>query len=193
VLPDDDPFLSVNSIAYADLVTDAAVQLIGERGLRALSQRAIAHWIDVTPQAVAAQYGSRARLLEVVLGTFAGRWVTWNRQAPWMTHLPVVRLPETPHEVRGCRVWFSLVEFAAGSARAGDDAPSGIIEWAVAEEREHVRRSLRERIPREPDDDDLDVVMALGQGLRMGLLAPVPTLDLERAKGLLGRHGILDR
>lgn len=117
------PFLEMDSAGYDDMVTDAVVTLLRERGVDSLSLGTIARWIGVTPSAMIHKAGSKAKVLEIACSTFARRWVSWWSWPSLDDPCPV-RFPESEVELHGARVWHALSELAAGWARAGDD-PGG--------------------------------------------------------------------
>jgi phosphoribosyl-AMP cyclohydrolase len=71
------PFLRLDSPNYSEMLTDAVVHVLQDRGVERLSLGGIARWMGVTPSTVIQRVGPKAVVLERVLGVFARRWLAW--------------------------------------------------------------------------------------------------------------------
>lgn len=110
-----------DSADLRDMLTDAAVSSLAERGLIELNVSVLARWIGVTPQAVTQRpggpAGARARVFHLVARTFGDRWLAWVTP-PLIADPPVIRVPETAAERHGVAVWAAFGELARGEQAA---------------------------------------------------------------------------
>ena len=183
----DDEFLRPHSLEYGDMVTDAAVEVLRDATLPGLSVRALARWMGITGPALTQRFGSRQRILEIVLTRYTRRWLGW---AGWPdpTDACPARIPESPIEIHALRVWLALHELANGEHRAGNDELSGVLTWARQEERELLGRGLDDRLARRVTDLEVDATLALLEGLRCALAVPEPKLTADEARSILAAH-----
>jgi phosphoribosyl-AMP cyclohydrolase len=189
----DDPFLRPDAVDHREFVTDAAIEVLRVDGLAGFSVRAMARWMGITSPALTHRFGSRARLLQIVLTTYTKRWLGWAGWPDSADPCPA-RLPETPIELHALRVWLALHEVVSGHSRAGDSGLEASLAWARQEERELLGRELNARLDRRSTDAEVDTTYALVEGLRCALAVPAPTLTAERARSLLAAHvGTLGR
>ena len=177
VHPHRDPFLRPDDPRYREMLTDAAVVVLGERGVDGLSIGSLARWLKVTPAAVLKRH-SRARVIELVMATFGDRWLDWSDPGP-LRRIPA-RLPGSDDEVHGVRVHRALSELARSELVAGRAAPSRI--WS--EVRRDELAGIRLRLG--ATERDAERVLALASGLRIALAEPEPTLTYEIAADILG-------
>jgi len=180
-------FVRLDSLDYADMLTDAAVSLLINRGIDELSVRAIAGWLGVTSPTVTIRGGGRDRVLELVVSTFGRRWLAWAAWPDLDDPCPV-RLPASEDEIHGARVWQALAELAGGAARAGNPVLEEVLDALRREERQFLWRDLYDRLDRPPTDRELDTTTALAAGLRARLAVASPDLTVEEARSLLADH-----
>ncbi|GAB2968911.1 hypothetical protein [Nocardioides montaniterrae] len=130
----DSPFLRLTSLHHDDVATDGVVELLRKGGIEQITMSAVARWKKVTPSAMHHQYGGRARFVEAVVDTFAGRWVRWAILPAWGSAVPM-RMPEEPAECEGVRAWSMIRALAEGERRAVRPAAAESVAWALGEER----------------------------------------------------------
>ncbi len=168
-------------IDYADrgdLIVDSVCRVIRRGGLPALSLRAVAGEIGMSPSSLLHQFDNRARLLSVSAGRVGAARV---RLATWRCHNrgPVGLLPLRQDELERARVWLAFVELAR-------------CEEAVAEVVAHVRGEERQILVRSTGLDagapELVVLAALVEGLLSAMTATLDPLPLERAERALALH-----
>ncbi|MDO7867421.1 hypothetical protein [Nocardioides jiangxiensis] len=111
-----DPFLRINSPRYVDIVTDGVVEMPRECGVDAVTMRALAAWMKVTPSALSHRAGWPDTLLLIVEG-LGRRWIAWSTHA--LAHGGQPALPRTVLERHGVRVWAVVRELAATAAVQG--------------------------------------------------------------------------
>jgi phosphoribosyl-AMP cyclohydrolase len=121
------------------------------------------------------------------LSAYTQRWLGWAAWPDTRDPCPA-RLPETPVELHGLRVWLALHEVTSGRSRAGDPGVNATLAWARKEERELLGRELDTRLDRRATDADVDTTYALLEGLRSALAGPEPSLTIDRARSLLAAH-----
>ena len=185
----DSPFLRLDNPHYAEMLTDAALCVLMDRGVDGLSVRAMAGWMKVTPESILNRY-SRAQVIELLIVTFGHRWLQWVDLPHRRDEIPT-RLPESDAELHGVRVHHALAELARSEQLAGRSGPAQIIVANRADERALLRRGLMEC---GVDDaarsgaggtDAVDGTSALISGLRLALAEPEPTLTYDRAVQIL--------
>jgi AcrR family transcriptional regulator len=108
-------------------ILDAALKLADDKGLEAVSMRALAERAGVTPMALYPHVGSKGALLDGMLGRVVGQMVTdehpaWDSAADWRERLRVL--------LRGARQlahrhpWAAALVFSRPSATA--DSAAGV-------------------------------------------------------------------
>jgi hypothetical protein len=170
------PFLRPDDPRYPEMLTDAAVIVLGDCGVDRLSVGSLARWLNVTPAAVLKEY-SRARVIELVVATFGNRWLDWSDPGPFRAF--TTRLPQTADEVHGVRIHRALSELVRGELVAGRVEPSRI--WS--EVRRDELHMLQRRLG--ATEHDAEQMLALATGLRLALADPEPTLTYETAAEIL--------
>lgn len=185
-----DAFKRPDSADLRDMLTDAAVSSLAERGLIELNVSVLARWIGVTPQAVTQRLGgpagARARVFHLVARTFGDRWLAWVTP-PLIADPPVIRVPETAAERHGVAVWAAFGELARGEQAAGNGDIAAVVADVAAVERSEVRRQLERAAGARVDGRELAGLHALTAGLRSGLASPEPPCDLAVGRELLAR------
>ncbi len=130
--PFNDPFLRPDSARYDDILADGVVHLLRAAGVDALSVRALAQWMKVTPSAVTQRAG-RAESIVLITRALGRRWLEWS--AGQM----IVGAPGPPGgeaEAHGVRAWHLVAELARTEAAAGRGAALETIDAVWARERE---------------------------------------------------------
>ena len=164
-------FLRLHSANTEDMLTDAAVHVLAAGGAEALSLKAVARWLRVTPARVS-QMVTRDRLPFVVTARFALRWTDWIEER-WQAEGVMALLPTGPAEVAGVRVWLALSEIA----RAREDCAELL---SAANTRERARLDalpLSER--------HVDLVLAATEGLRTALCRGDAPMTPAQARDVL--------
>lgn len=169
-------FLRLDSASTEDMLTDAAVHVLAEKGGTGLTMRAIGEWLRVTPPRVS-QMVTRNDLDLVVTARFAQRWAEWIEYRRWMEG-PLALLPLEPEEIAGVRVWLALREIARSRPELAE-----ILHGARRRERAVVTGLHGvDLCPAE-----LDLLEATVEGLRTRLCDPVDPLALIEARSRLTR------
>lgn len=186
--PEDEPFLRPYASSTADMLTDAAVNLLRTRGVDTLSVGALARAINVSPQAVLKDY-PRARVIELLCIGFGRRWEAWT--GPDLAHDLPTRLPRIEGERHGVRVHRALLELARAEQVRGRPSPCLMLAGLLEREQSALRYELRQLSSRRVTDDELAQVHALVTGLRLALTDGPDeerTMTWERAVAVLRRH-----
>ena len=182
----ESPFLRPYDPRLAEIVTDAAVHILGGQGVDRFSIRGIARWMRVTPAYLLNDF-SRARLVEIIAITFGDRWIDWcaGETTPGTAGF---RLPETPDECLGVRVWSALEQLAEAEWLRDNPAPTFQIGCAVEQEAELLALRLRMSAPEccPPVDAEVSGVQALLGGLRVQLARRERPMELTTAQTVLG-------
>lgn len=186
-LDDPHPFLTEISANVDDIATDAIVEALSGGGIDQISMSTVARSEGRTPAAINQRHGGRAAFLSGVVERFSVRWVRWVRGAGFLSVVPV-RLPADERDLLGVRAWPMLRALAEGEARAGRPACADHVAWALTEEREHIARHLAVRVGDRPSAGQLEVLLALADGLRNRVAAFDHPLAPEDARGLLRHH-----
>lgn len=184
---DTSPFLRPFDASFAGTVTDGAVLVLCRYGVDQFSISKIARWMGVTPSALLNDY-SRSRLLAIIMATFGDRWLEWSTSSGSLPPT-VPRLPETPDELEGVRVWSDLRRLADAAEIRGDPAARVQLGVIDQEEREQLGRRVVSLTRRccPPHPADVAVLVALTTGLRLDLAATAPGLDVRHAREVLQR------
>ncbi|NYD40167.1 TetR family transcriptional regulator C-terminal domain-containing protein [Nocardioides panaciterrulae] len=168
-------------IDYADrgdLIVDSVCRIVLRGGLPALSLRAVAGEIGMSPSSLLHQFDNRARLLSV---SAAKVGAARTRYATWACHQrgPVGLLPRRPDDLDRARVWLAFVELARS-------------EQDVAEVVAHIRDEERQILMRttllDAGAPELVALAALIDGLLSGMTAGRDPLPLECAERALALH-----
>jgi hypothetical protein len=184
------PFLRPDDRYYPEILTDAAVHVLGGRGFDRFSVRALARWMKVSPAAVLNEF-TRARVLEVINICFCRRWLAWSGSEPIFGPHPAsvpLRLPEGPDELLGVRVLTALQLLAEGERVRGNPVPGYQLDRLRDEELALLRHRLGSALRccgGRWDDHQVIAVMALTRGLRLGLAEAEPRLTRDEASDVL--------
>lgn len=154
--PFNDPFLRPDSARYDDILADGVVHLLRTSGVDAVSMRALAQWMKVTPSAVTQRAG-RAESIVLIARALGRRWLQWS------AHQLIEGRPGPPAsdaEAHGVRVWHLISELARTEAAAGRGTAAEVINGVWGREREalfawwrhDVRSSETEHAGLEEDD-----------------------------------------
>jgi AcrR family transcriptional regulator len=108
-------------------ILDAALDLADDKGLDAVSMRALAERAGVTPMALYPHVGSKAALLDGMLGRVIGRMVadegpSWDSAADWRERLRV--LMRGARQLAHRHPWVAALVFSRPSATA--DSAGGV-------------------------------------------------------------------
>jgi len=186
----DSPFLRPDERDYPEILTDAAVHVLGGQGFDRFSVRALARWMKITPAAVLNDY-SRARVLELINIRFGNRWLAWSASEPLFGPTPAsvpLRLPEGPDERLGIGVLTALQLLAEGERVRGNPVPAYQLDRLRDEELALLRHRLESALSccgGRSDDREVRAVMALIRGLRLALAEAQPRLTRAEASDAL--------
>jgi AcrR family transcriptional regulator len=165
------------SASWVDIYTDGAIHVINEQGLGGLTVRALADWMGVTPASVS-QRTSRDQLVADVVDQFCHRWLQWIDDREF-EHGVISLLPTNDEELPGVRVWLALLELGRADERTGR---------RVAAARAEERTLLLRLAGGELSADEVDRLVAVVDGLRLAVCAPVEPMPVTRAMELLEGH-----
>ena len=181
--------LRLDSADRADMVTDAALELMAEGGSTAVTLRSLAERIGASSPGVLSWFGSTDRMWQVIAVRCGQRWMgllgDWGRResltrARLSNDLHLL-LPVSDDEVIWTRAWLGLVE--VGRHRHGVGALMAMFE---ADERAWVGRQLR-AVDAACGPDSIDAVVALVRGLRHAICAPTHPMPVRRAHEVLAK------
>lgn len=163
---------------HAPAVRGAARRLIAERGLPALSLRAIAGEAGIAPATLVHQFTHKTRLWGylVVCAKHDLVHAIWARSR---SEGVLAFLPATADDLVDMRVWLAWCELARS-----DETVAG----AITGFREEQRGMLDILTDQSLDEAGLDVLVALVDGLSAAVCAREDPLPLERARAALARH-----
>jgi hypothetical protein len=182
----DSPFLRMDDARLPEILTDAAINVLGSGGIDRFSVRALARWMKVSPPAVLNDF-SRARVLELIIISFEKRWLAWSGSEPIFGPAPAavpLRLPATPDECLGVRVYSGLQQLAEAERLRDNPGPTTHLERLRDEELVLLRFRL------EPpdrcctcliDDQAVAATLAMVQGLRLALADRSPVMTWSQA------------
>lgn len=181
-----DPFLRPSSGRPEDILADAVVELLRERGGDAVTMRALAGVLQVTPSALS----HRARWPETVCLIAEGmgrRWLQWSIRGisaggPLLP-LRLPPLPTTMAERHGVRAWTVVTEMARTESAAGRPEAQQIVDWMLGEEDLLLVQWWTDCGRSGADYDEFRLVLS---GLRLGL-AYDPSLPVSYAGSILER------
>jgi hypothetical protein len=184
----ESPFLRPDSVAYAEVLTDAAVHVLGAKGIDRFSVRAIARWMRVVPSTVLGEF-SRARVLELVCICFEDRWLQWSSLesvwGPAPAAVPVA-LPATEDVKLGVRVHDALLQLAAAEALRGNSALKRHLDRLHEQELSLLKLRMRSTCcSAEPSHAAANAVLAFANGLRHTLANDMPGVTQSEAVALL--------
>ena len=158
-----------------DFVTGAVERLIMQRGLGALSMRAVAEECELAPSTILHQYTNRARLLQVTAVKTAAARLRWMDYRAW-TDGALAFLPDTERQVELTRIWLAFVELG----RSADDIGEIVEHWR-GQEREVLARVAGSEI----GEAALDALVAVVEGLVGAMFATRGPLEVGRARSAL--------
>lgn len=189
-----DPFARPDSADLGDMLADGAVAVLAERGLERFSIAAVARWVGWTPPVLYQRFpgplGTRRRVLQVIVLVLGRRWLQWSC-ARLLLETPELRLPADELERRAVRLWAAVRELARGEQATGNPHPEEGLDRLREEEAAMVAAELGRWCGRRLAVADVIGVIALADGLRTELAAPIARVDLDTAQRIL--RGALDR
>ena len=175
---EDSWFVKPWSLDDADLLGDAAFDLVADAGHGALTLRAVARRMGISQSWLSDRFDNRARMLAIATGVIGERWVTWISARSRYLGIAAF-LPDTDEGVVATRVWLALVELGRVEEQTG---------WRVAQVRSDERSLWRLLLGASTSDQLLDELVALTDGLRAAIADPVGPLRPRRARDLLERR-----
>lgn len=167
----------VNSVTRTDDVTAAINDVIIEHGIEALSMRAIATRIRLSPASLHQHYGSREHMLRVaahVTGEARLEHIRWRIDDDG----PFAWLPGDDEDVLEARAWLGWCEMWRAH-----DWVSQVVDEIRVHEMAELARHFDYRLVR----DDLDTLFALIDGLLVAVCRPRNPLPRTQARRLMGR------
>lgn len=167
-------FLRLGSGHPDDMLTDAAVCVLAERGAAGLTHRALADWLHVSSARVS-QLVSRDRLPFVVTARYVERWCGWVEFRRLFDGV-FAMLPSHPAELPGLRVWLALGEIARGREDVAE-----LMDVARRRERE----ALLHIVGAPLRASEVDLVVATTDGLRSALGRTTHPATITEARSTL--------
>lgn len=180
--PEDSWFVKPWSLDDADLLGDAAFDLIAEAGHGALTLRAVAKRMGISQSWLSDRFHNRARMLAIAAGVIGERWATWVGARSRYLGIAAF-LPDTDEGVVATRVWLALLELARVEEQTA---------WQVAHVRREERSVLRHLLGATASAARLDELTALVDGLRTAIADPIDPLRPRRARALLEQRARRD-
>lgn len=195
-IPRSGPMFSSGGLAKADLATNLAIPLLAEGGWTALTLRTVARAANVTPQAIAAWFPSVGAMRAAIARRYGERWIGERSYQAYrrillakidgeVIDLPQVAralLPATWVEEAFDGVWLTVVE--AGRW----DVSVGAAVSAVRQTERDLVADLLSKLD-DPDEErlarDVDLVLAIVQGLRVARTSPQDSMSAERTAEVL--------
>lgn len=180
--------LRPDSFDLGDVVTDAAVDVLHERGAARFSIAAMAERIGVTRQTLTERFqdngGARRRLIHLVTAIYGRRITGWT-EAALIDDPPAPALPVTDEERVDTRIWEAMIELARGEYGADNPNPGAAVEAVRRSELTSVTNWLGVRVGHRISADEALPVWALTIGLRHLLSDPIPVvLPADATKAL---------
>jgi AcrR family transcriptional regulator len=177
-----DPFrhlmLTPDSARREDMATDLGIGLLATGGMAALTLRAIGERCGCSRQAVQQWFGGQEQLRHVVVTCFVRRWRRWVSVRVRFRGLAGL-LPDSDDAVEWCRAWLAVVEHGSRDQRTAE-----LVAMLADDERDIIAHALGAAA----SSDDVRLVHALVDGLRLGLTAPDGPAAVEGPAELLDRY-----
>lgn len=153
-----------SSIALADLITDAAMDLLAAGGPDRVTLGSVARELVMQPSSLHYRTGGLASMLTMLVECFAWRWNRWATN-PYDPE-GLLRLPRDEATLEAARVWFALVEIAGGEHRAGRPEALAELRRAVADERDALAYRIARDLERPLTPVEAHLVLAVTVGMR---------------------------
>lgn len=180
------PLLRPYSRNPLDRIADGVVTVLLARGVEGFSMGAIGRAQRTSAQAFH-QYvrGFRhpdessvvATLHRIAANAIVGRWLEWDGGA--------LRLPQTEEDRDAVVVWNAFHELARGRALAGDTTPVEILREGRVSEVEQCQGWFLACQAETVGHRDVELLIAVADGLRAQLARPRPSLSLDDARKVL--------
>jgi AcrR family transcriptional regulator len=178
------------SVDRGDIVTDCMIEILAQGGFPAVTLRALAERIGVTPSGVLRWFGTTDRMWASVAARFGWRWIAYLEDPARLHRRSPLRptscrdnvhrlLPGTDEEVIWTRVWLALVEVGRHCEDVGL-----VIDQIETEERELIDQLLG----RGGDPLSVEAITATVRGLRHAICAPETPMSVRTAHAVLARQ-----
>ena len=155
-----------------DWVLESLCQVISRGGLRALSVRAVAKEMDLSPSSLLHQFTDQSRLFRVAAARIGNARLTQVSYRSIEEGL-LAFVPRTEHELEQARASVAFQELARTDADIG----------SVVTDLRNQQRELLERIGRGVlDESGVDALAALIEGVLAAMLLTDSPLTAERAR-----------
>lgn len=168
----------IDTRSRAGTLASAANDLLVTDGIPGLTLRKIATVSRVSAGSILHHLGDKNRLLSLSAGLTAQAFQDEIERRRWLEGVGAF-LPEADDDVLITRAWLAWVELARS-----DDAVEPPVTRALQSQRELLAGTLDHSLQRE----DLDLTVAVIEGLRAAICAPVRPMPPRRARALLLRH-----
>lgn len=158
-----------------DWVLESLCQVIARGGLRALSVRAVAKEMDLSPSSLLHQFTDQARLFRVAaarIGSARMDHVSYRSTDEGV----LAFVPRSEHELEQARVWVAFQELARTDADIGS-----VVAHLRGKQREVLARIGRDVL----DESGVDALAALVEGVVAAMLLTEDPLTAERARAAL--------
>jgi DNA-binding transcriptional regulator YbjK len=156
----------------------AVNHLLAEGGPRAVSLRAVAAVSRVSASSIIHHLGSMEHLMRVS-AHWTGRARSEQQSYRWHDEGLLAHLPRSPDHVVDARVWLAWCELWRSEPG---------LETTLQEARDHERAQLAGRLDFTLARDELDVLVALIDGLTVAVCRPRGPMPTEHARALLRRQ-----
>jgi AcrR family transcriptional regulator len=149
------------------IVTDSAVGLLRAHGAAGLTIRRIATDCEMSIGWLTNRFENKDRMISLITMTVGERWLQWiTSRVDEMGTLAL--LPDSDDEIPAVNVWLTLLDL--GRIHEGVGAQTAAVR---AQERAWAATLLRTGPTHYPSPDDINATIALVDGLRVALCAPV--------------------
>jgi AcrR family transcriptional regulator len=168
----------IDTRSRAGTLAAAANELLVSEGIPGLTLRKIATVSRVSAGSILHHLGDKDRLLSLSAALTAEAFQAEIERRRWLEGVPAF-LPQDDDQVLSTRAWLAWVELARS-----DDA----VEPPVTRSRHRQRDLLASTLDHCVDREDLDLTVAVIEGLRTAVCAPVRPMSPTRARELLLQH-----
>lgn len=176
------PFVLHNSFTTPEDCVNAIVLMHESGGVEQVTMSAVARHLGMSRASVHQAHGNAAGFYVSLVDRFGYRWRDWLTDGRFDP--TPIRLPEDELARWGVLTWASLRAIAAAEARAGRPEAWEIARRAVGRERGFVADDIRRAAGRPAETEEVDLLMAVAEGLRAQMTEPADALGFEDATAI---------